>query len=84
MSDGLVLPLKPSFEPRPDEALVGSTCGGLVRVYAGPDQVLVMWADPRDPANPKKRTGLRFRRQQALDLATLIREAGLSVSGAQQ
>lgn len=72
-------PMKPSFEPRPDEYLIGSAAEGLVRVYASKERVLIMFADPKDPANPQARTGLRFRRQQASDLATLIREAVLTV-----
>ena len=75
----LSTPVTPSFEPNPDEALVGSLPGGLVRVYASKERVLIMFADPKDPANPQKRTGLRFRRQQAADLATLIREAVLTI-----
>lgn len=72
-------PVKPSFEPKPDEALVGSIANGLIKVYASRERVLVMFADPRDPANPQKRTGMRLRRNQARDLAAVIREAVLSV-----
>lgn len=71
--------VKPSFEPNPDEALVASLVDGLVRVYAGKDRVLIMFADPKDPGNPQRRTGLRFRRKDAADLATAIREAVLTV-----
>ncbi len=38
-----------------------------------------MHADPRDPANPLKRHGLRFRRSDAKDIATLLREAALTI-----
>ena len=72
-------PVKPSFEPRPDEVSIGAILDGLVRVYASKERVLIMFADPRDPGNPQRRTGLRFRRQDAADLATLIREAVLTV-----
>jgi len=71
--------VKPSFEPKPDEALVGSISGGLLKVYVSKERVLVMFADPKDPGNPERRMGLRFSREQASDVANLLREAVLTI-----
>lgn len=81
--DPIILPstiVKPLFEPKPDEVLVGSACQGLVKIYASKERVLMMFADPKDPGNPQKRRGLRFRRGDARDVATLLREASLRVT----
>jgi len=72
-------PVTPSVAPASGDTLIGSCCDGLIKVYASKERVSIMFADPREPGNPERRQAIRLMRTDAITLATMIREAGLTI-----
>lgn len=75
----MLTPVTPSVSPDVADALVAFVIPSMLAVYKGPERIKIMFADPRDPANPERRQSLNLTREQAKRLADVLREASLTI-----
>lgn len=82
MSDIITFPpVTPNVAPEPGDRLIDFVIPHMLAVYLTPTRVKIMFGDPKDPGNPKKRWYLTLNREQALRLADAVRDGGLMCFG---